>query len=800
MPNSSERSPWDFGSVYELLDNLSTADATPIDHAKSNTHRRGSSVSTRQSTGLGDLGPVWQFLYASRDKPLDSTITIASPPQAPSSIDPFLQRTLDATTLPPPIKEQTYNSDGAADTSERKNVTWKDEPEMLELSDESNSPPTPTAPMFESTAGNPISSKQQKKLWRDLEEQGLMSRRQLVQEKIKYRAARKKQVQRSKHPVRKTRSDVESESEIRILKRPTPAKKASVHVHSRPGTPKDETSTTPKHSHIEHQKTQKGKSRGKGSEERNEDENLAEVHAISDGVISDEPSSAAVADDENVPKDGKRHWLTGKSSRTATTINRGERVKGAATPAASDTEQPIKLVEEKPKSKVAVPPALYPSSIVRRLAPSVANGATVSNSQRPVTPIAPKDNNGPAALTVQPLPQNKPKKMMNSPPKYLEALSLERNRPVNNTAPLSNPTFGFSPPHHSLLPTVPSIHPSTAYLQPYLHPSSVTLTDPLSQKLKLPFNILSKEDRDLHLFLRLVHEFPADKKWLTKPVHLAGHAASPTGIHVFVDFSNIWIMFMEHLKLKQLQLKQQIPHQNISFDSLVLILERRRPVSKRVMAGSYPLLPAMELAKAVGYETNILDKVYKVRDVPERQRRMQYRNFLARGNPAPVLAGVDSVTAGGASNGGSSSGSGTRVPTSAIAGNTSAGATNNTVTGPSNTAPSTAGAPFQFIPEKWVEQGVDEVLHLKMLESIVDTDEPSTMVVATGDAAQAEYSGGFMKMITRALKKGWKVELVAWTKSISSEYRRQPFVGQWVPSGQFRIIELDEYAEYLLDT
>jgi len=72
--------------------------------------------------------------------------------------------------------------------------------------------------------------------------------------------------------------------------------------------------------------------------------------------------------------------------------------------------------------------------------------------------------------------------------------------------------------------------------------------------------------------------------------------------------------------------------------------------------------------------------------------------------------------------------------------------------------------------------------------------------VATGDAAKAEYSEGFMKMITRALKKGWKVELVAWDKSISMEYRRQPFVGQWVPSGQFRIIELDEFAEYLLAT
>ncbi|OCL07435.1 hypothetical protein AOQ84DRAFT_354964 [Glonium stellatum] len=103
-----------------------------------------------------------------------------------------------------------------------------------------------------------------------------------------------------------------------------------------------------------------------------------------------------------------------------------------------------------------------------------------------------------------------------------------------------------------------------------------------------------------------------------------------------------------------------------------------------------------------------------------------------------------------------------------------------------------------FSAQKWVEQGVDEILHLKILESVVDAEQPSTIVLATGDAAEAEYSDGFMAMVLRALKKGWSVELLSWSKNISQAYRRREFLRRW--EGRFRIIELDEYAEDLLDT
>lgn len=102
----------------------------------------------------------------------------------------------------------------------------------------------------------------------------------------------------------------------------------------------------------------------------------------------------------------------------------------------------------------------------------------------------------------------------------------------------------------------------------------------------------------------------------------------------------------------------------------------------------------------------------------------------------------------------------------------------------------------ETMPTKMVEQGVDEILHLKMANCIIDNDIPSTMVVATGDAAEAEYSDGFLKMVERALKKGWRVELVAFGRSIGSAYRKMESSQRW--GGAFRIIELDPFAEALL--
>ncbi|KAK8153109.1 hypothetical protein IWX90DRAFT_490512 [Phyllosticta citrichinensis] len=277
------------------------------------------------------------------------------------------------------------------------------------------------------------------------------------------------------------------------------------------------------------------------------------------------------------------------------------------------------------------------------------------------------------------------------------------------------------------------------------------------------FTVRDKDDRNLHFFFTLVDKFPEDKHWLAKPAQLVNHTESPTGIHVFIDFSNIHIGFQNRVKsMRGLPVNARIRREDIDFDAFVLLMERRRPVAKRVLVGSLPAIPAFEKAKAIGYETNILDKVYKARELTDRQKYFRQRDadqLQRRRN-------------GGTTTSGEGSGSGSE--------------TGNAVS--SATHAKTA----------WVEQGVDEILHLKMLESVVDVDEPSTIVLATGDAAAAEYSQGFMRMVERALKRGWRVELVSWKAGISSQYMKKDFRQKW--GDRFRIVELDDWVEDLLDT
>jgi hypothetical protein len=94
-----------------------------------------------------------------------------------------------------------------------------------------------------------------------------------------------------------------------------------------------------------------------------------------------------------------------------------------------------------------------------------------------------------------------------------------------------------------------------------------------------------------------------------------------------------------------------------------------------------------------------------------------------------------------------------------------------------------------------VEQAVDEVLHLRMATSIMDADKPGTMIVATGDAKEAEYSEGFLKMVERALKAGWKVEIVSFQQQLSYAYQKKELLAKW--GANYRTIQLDPYIEQL---
>ncbi|KJF60116.1 uncharacterized protein CIMG_10809 [Coccidioides immitis RS] len=228
---------------------------------------------------------------------------------------------------------------------------------------------------------------------------------------------------------------------------------------------------------------------------------------------------------------------------------------------------------------------------------------------------------------------------------------------------------------------------------------------------------------------------------------------SSNGIHIFVDISNVMVGFHDCIKIaRDIPTTVRVPRLPLSFHNLSLVLTRGRPVSKRVIVGS-DRFPAIDEAEKLGYETNILVRVQKLKEATPQKNQVS----KGRGTVGAKCCG-------------------------------------NKQQDQSSGSESSSNKP---VPEKWVEQAVDEILHLKILESIVDTDEPSTIVLVTGDAAEAEYSQGFMKMVERALMKGWTVELVSFSCTISRAYTGKAFRSKW--GSKFSIIELDRYAEHLLD-
>ena len=245
----------------------------------------------------------------------------------------------------------------------------------------------------------------------------------------------------------------------------------------------------------------------------------------------------------------------------------------------------------------------------------------------------------------------------------------------------------------------------------------------------------------------LKDRFGSEGSYLKSPelLHPSSNISKTSqGLHIFIDASNIMIGFHDALKVAHsMPLASRIRRQPISFHSLSLVLSRGRPTTKRVVVGS-DRFTEMEEAKLLGYETNILDRVHKAKELTPRRKKTHLEN------------------------GAVSTGSGSETSTAFV----------------------------KLAPEKWVEQAVDEIIHLKMMESLVDATEPATMVLATGDAAEAEFSDGFLKMVERVLSKGWSVELVCWSLNMSSAYKNKAFRQKW--GAKFKTIELDDYVELLL--
>ena len=309
----------------------------------------------------------------------------------------------------------------------------------------------------------------------------------------------------------------------------------------------------------------------------------------------------------------------------------------------------------------------------------------------------------------------------------------------------------FSPSKHSTVKRSILASPG----RPTLVPASVRVFGPipppipkiyLDPSIVQPILTLTAKEQKTRLIKKLAEQFSHENKITRALSHLG--TTDPNGIHVFVDLSNIIIGFFNRLKFnRNIPLAARIKQPPFAFNSLAVILERGRKVARRVVVGStisslynqqFKKPIHIDDAEKCNYEMNILERVSKPQQLTPRKKKHG--------------TGSGYVTSGYSS--------------------------------------ASESASIRLAMQ---EQAVDEILQMKILESLVDTESPSTIVLASGDAAEAEYSGGFLTNVERALRKGWKVEVVAWSQGLSHEYRRKEFLTRW--ASNFKLINLDDFAE-----
>lgn len=216
----------------------------------------------------------------------------------------------------------------------------------------------------------------------------------------------------------------------------------------------------------------------------------------------------------------------------------------------------------------------------------------------------------------------------------------------------------------------------------------------------------------------------------------------------------------------------------MSHAALALILERGRPVTRRVLVTSSPLYQPVDSAEQLGYEAHVLRRVPDMGDGPDRQHPSSSSGDQGRNQP-----------------------SSTHTPSHGYTRSTShrrpyTHAHKSSVASVTSESEPSSGANGGRI--RYREQGVDELLQLKLHQAIADADQVpqnATIILATGDGNVGQFNeDGFIGCVRTALKKGWKVELYAWEGSLSKAWMRE-FGG----NDRFVIHALDRFVMDLME-
>ncbi|KIK63969.1 hypothetical protein GYMLUDRAFT_71434 [Collybiopsis luxurians FD-317 M1] len=381
-------------------------------------------------------------------------------------------------------------------------------------------------------------------------------------------------------------------------------------------------------------------------------------------------------------------------------------------------------------------------------------------------------------------------------------------------------------------------------------------------------------------------------------------------IYVFVDHSNILIGLLNYLRrypgrhpqyrAASYNGSQPKPPKHLSHSALTLILERGRPIARRVLVASSPLYQPLQSAERLGFEVRVFARVPDTGDGMDRERSSNYGSSGKQGHKRSQSSGSSfnshSGTVGATGNVGSSptdspmtqrrqrkragsinnhnsnnnnsnpniSSNGSFTVSGRRKGhsrktsdNTSAESeqngggllsvrgfsqgftrtpggsipyghhtyshslpTSNNSTPPihpnltSTLAPAAiinpAAAFSQQQPQRirYREQGVDELLQLKLHQVLASIDGPppknSTIILATGDGNVGQFNeDGFLGGVRTALRRGWNVELYAWEGGLSRAWKREFGEGsEWAGSGSkstFRVVGMEQFGSELVE-
>jgi hypothetical protein len=190
--------------------------------------------------------------------------------------------------------------------------------------------------------------------------------------------------------------------------------------------------------------------------------------------------------------------------------------------------------------------------------------------------------------------------------------------------PLRSPTFHRRTDSPVFLPASVAPPKRPVHSRPP-HPIPDIHVDP---SIILPFYTLTINEQKAKLVKKLLKRFPSEMDIVNSVPRLGNK--HDEGIHIFVDCSNIVIGFYNRLKVnRRINPAVYVKQPPISYHSLALILERGRTVKKRILVGSNPrpyasergLPDYMQEAQLYGYEINMLERVQKLRRSTPRKKK-----------------------------------------------------------------------------------------------------------------------------------------------------------------------------------